>query len=181
MQQAQQKPRPLFREVQRFNQIWLWSAIVLVALGLLVQAWRHHLFQHPFAHHTLGEWAIIALLPLIAVGLPIFLSICQQITEVRQDGVYIQVVPFHREFIKISFRDFRRYEMLVYRRIGWGVRYGENGRGYNISGDRGIEFTFHDGRQLMLGSAHVRELLQAIHSQCASPRAPGTLGGRRPN
>lgn len=176
--QAAQVSRPIFREVQRFNQIWIWLTVVALAAVFWRLAFKHF-FHWPPALPPLREWALLFFWLLFGIFLPGFISLCRLITEVRDDGIYFRVLPFHREFKKLPFQDFKRYEMLVYRRIGWGVHYGNKGRAYNISGDRGLEFTFHDGRQLLIGSQKVREFLHAIHMQCGGNRGPGTTGGRK--
>jgi len=167
-------PEPIFREEQRFDQLWVWTVVVVVAVISWRLAWKHHLFRWPLAIHSKTEVVLFFFWLLFGIGLPLFIFCCRLITEVREDGIFIRFVPFHRTFQKISFHEFKRYEMRVYRPMpeygGWGIRFGSKSRAYNLGGDRGIEFTFVDGRKVLIGSQHVRELLQAIHSQCAQQR-----------
>ncbi len=91
------------------------------------------------------------------------------VTEVRNDGIYICYFPFHRSFHTISFKEIRRYEVRTYRPImeygGWGIRYGTKGKAYNVSGNRGLQLELSNGKQLLIGSQRVEELLQAIQEK----------------
>jgi hypothetical protein len=166
---------PIFREVQRFSQIWLWVVVAGLAAILWRLAFKHHLLRPPFGGHSKNDLVILCLWLCLGVVLPLFLLWCRMITEVRRDGVYVRFIPFHRTFQRIPFADFNRYEMRVYNPMaefgGWGIRHGREGRAYNIAGNHGIEFTFIDRSKLLVGSQRVREFLQAIHSQCKKPRA----------
>ncbi|GIS68544.1 MAG: hypothetical protein CM1200mP8_1020 [Chloroflexota bacterium] len=46
---------------------------------------------------------------------------------------------------------------------GWGIRYGKNGKAYNVSGDRGVLLTFKNGSRVMIGSGEVDSLNSAIN------------------
>jgi hypothetical protein len=42
------------------------------------------------------------------------------------------------------------------------IRYGKNGKAYNISGKRGVQFEFLDGKRLLIGTQKPKELIQAL-------------------
>ena len=58
------------------------------------------------------------------------------------------------------------YAARVYRPIreygGWGIRYGKNGKAYNISGDRGVQLELQNSKPLLIGSQRADELAQTI-------------------
>ena len=87
---------PLFREVQRFRQPWIWVLLGGIALLMLVLG--------PIA------WGGLAIVVVIA-GL--VYSIRLQ-TEVRADGVYLKMWPLHRSFRQISWSEIERYESKQY-------------------------------------------------------------------
>jgi hypothetical protein len=89
-------------------------------------------------------------------------------TEVRQDGLYLRYAPFHRRFRRFKAEDLGEYHARTYRPIleygGWGIRYGWNGRAYNVSGNGGVQLIFRDGRRVLIGSSTPSELEAAIRS-----------------
>jgi hypothetical protein len=66
--------------------------------------------------------------------------------------VYVRFFPWRAKLI--PFRDINRCEVRTYRPIreygGWGIRYGRNGKAYNVSGDRGVQLEFIKGRTYAL-------------------------------
>jgi hypothetical protein len=45
---------------------------------------------------------------------------------------------------------------------GWGIRYGRNGKAYNVSGNRGVMLEFSHGQKLLIGSQKPGDLANAI-------------------
>ena len=139
---------PIFREVQRFRQPWIWALLGGVALLVLV----------------LGPVAWGGLLVVGAVaGLVYSLRL---LTEVRADGIYLKMSPLHRSFRRISWSEIERYESRRYRPLrefgGWGIRWVPGKLAYNVSGNRGIWIERTDGRVVLVGSQHPEEFVTAI-------------------
>lgn len=51
---------------------------------------------------------------------------------------------------------------------GWGIRYGSNGKAYNVSGNQGVQLEFRDGKRLLVGSQLPLELLNALRASGVS-------------
>ena len=89
--------------------------------------------------------------------------------EVRTDGLYVRYFPFHINFKRFGADDLNKYYARKYRPIweygGWGIR-GSFGKGkaYNVSGNKGVQLVFKNGRQLLIGSQRAEELEKAIRS-----------------
>jgi len=101
--------------------------------------------------------------------LPALFVFGRLITEVREDGIYIRFVPFHRRSRKIPFKDLKEYQVRTYRPIldygGWGIRCGLKGKAYTVSGNRGVQLELTSGERLLVGSQRPEELWQAIRAQ----------------
>ncbi|MHC4338483.1 MAG: hypothetical protein ACYSTG_11155 [Planctomycetota bacterium] len=55
---------------------------------------------------------------------------------------------------------------------GWGIRYSFRkgiGRAYNMSGNKGVQLVFKNGKKLLIGSQKPDELAQAINSIMKNP------------
>ena len=159
---------PVFREVQRFRQVWVW-AVVLALSGLMWYAAVVQLvFRRPFGTNPMPDGVLIVFWLLFGAGMPALFLYTRLITEVRRDGVYLRYLPFHRRFRKIAFEDIKDYEVQTYRPLrdygGWGIRYGAKGKAYNVSGNQGVQLEFVKGGRLLIGSQRPQELWQAIRA-----------------
>jgi hypothetical protein len=157
---------PAFREVQQFRQIWIWAIVIAIA-GLMWYAFVIQvLFRRPFGDNPMPDILMIVFWLLFGLGLPALFFFGKLITEVRSDGIYIRFFPFHLSFQKIAFKDLKRYKTRTYRPLleygGWGIRYGFAGKAYNVSGNRGVQLEFLNGKRLLIGSQRAEEFLQAI-------------------
>jgi hypothetical protein len=158
---------PLFREVQRFRQPWLW----LLVLGVAGLTWYIAAVQllggEPVGNNPAPDWLAVLLWLLFGVGLPLVFWSLRLVTEVRGDGLYVRFVPFHFSFRKIAFADISQFEAKTYRPLldygGWGIRYGFSGKAYNVSGNRGVQLELANGKRLLIGSQRPDELVQALH------------------
>ena len=160
---------PIYREVQQFRQVWIW-VIVSALSGLM---WYAAVMQL-LLHRPLGGSPMIDILSVLfwlifGIGLPALFFFGRLITEVRDDGIYIRFIPFHRTSHRIAFTEMKQYEVRTYHPIreygGHGIRYGSNGKAYNVSGDRGVQIELLNGERLLIGSQRADELWRAIQAK----------------
>jgi len=139
---------PVYREVQRFRQQWLWILLGGIALLMLV----------------LGpvSWLGIVIIGVVAT----FIYSLRLETEVRADGIYLKMWPIHRSFRRIAWSDIERYESRTYRPLrefgGWGIRWAPGKIAYNVHGNQGVWLERTNGRSVLVGSQHVEEFVTAI-------------------
>lgn len=139
---------PLFREVQRFRQPWIWVLLGGIALLMLV----------------LGPilWGGLA----IVVGVAGLIYSLRLQTEVRTDGIYFRMWPLHWSFRRISWSEIERYESEQYSPLrefgGWGIRWAPGKLAYNVSGNLGVWIERKNRRAILIGSQHVKEFISAI-------------------
>jgi hypothetical protein len=139
---------PLFREVQRFRQPWIWT--LLGGIGLLV------LVLGPIS------WGGLVVVGAVA-GLVYSLRLT---TEVRADGIYLKMWPLHRSFRCIPWSEIEQYEARQYRPLrefgGWGIRWTPGKLAYNVRGNRGVWIERTNERGVLVGSQHPEEFVEAI-------------------
>ena len=121
----------------------------------------------PWGNNPGPDWMMWLLLILFGIGFPLAFYWMRLIVEVLDDSVSIHYVPLTRTIILLS--DIQDVEARTYKPLheygGWGVRRRSNRRAYNVSGNRGVELTLHDGRIVMIGSQKAEELALAIRSR----------------
>lgn len=163
-----------FSEIQRFRQPWLMALLgVIVALG--VGPFAFGLFRQLVAHHSFGTR------PMSDTGLvaatAISGTVCAAIVwlmlaaylwiEVQTDALVIRFFPFIRgrriPYSQIVQATACRYSPIL-EYGGWGVRFGRNGKAYNVSGNWGVQLELASGERLLLGSQRAGELAAAIEA-----------------
>jgi hypothetical protein len=157
---------PIYREVQRFRQVWVW-VVVLVLAGLM---WYATIMQivldTPFGGTPMPDIALVMFWFVFGLGLPALFLFGRLVTEVRDDGIYIRFFPFHWSYRRIAFTEMKQVIVREYRPIreygGWGIRSGREGKAYNVSGDRGVQMELVNGERVLIGSQRAEELWRAI-------------------
>ncbi|MCQ6963084.1 DUF6141 family protein [Methanolobus chelungpuianus] len=156
----------LFREEQKFNQLWLW-VLVLVPVSIAWYAAIEQLvFGSPFGGNPASDSSTFLSLVLFGILLPLFMSSLRLVTEVRGDGLYIRFRPFHGSYRKFPFDSILSCKVQTYRPVrdygGWGIRYGIRGKAYNVSGSKGLMLEFVNGKKLLIGSQQAEEFAAAM-------------------
>ncbi len=162
------QPEILFREEQKFNQLWLW----LIVLGTTGMMWygfiQQIIFDQPFGTNPTSNWLMWFLWLLIGIGLPLLVYNLKLIVEVSPDHISIRFVPFVSR--TILYKEIKRFQARSYNPVreygGWGIKgWSRKRMAYNVSGNQGVELEFYTGQSLMIGSQKYEELAQAIASQ----------------
>ena len=157
----------LFREVQSFRgRFRLMHVFLGIAIAGAFFAVMVSILKNP--DKSLGSILGTAGGIIIAIGLATLFMALKLETEVRSDGLYVRYFPFHINYKKIDLDDVTEYFARDYHPLreygGWGIKCGKGGKAYNVSGDRGLQLVFRDGKRLLIGSQRADELEKAIHS-----------------
>jgi hypothetical protein len=125
----------------------------------------------PVGDRPLGDTALVVvggLYMLLGAALMWLFFKGVMTTEVRPTGLYVRLFPFHVSAKKIELLGLVRCEARSYNPIreygGWGIKAGRGKRAYNVSGNRGVELEFDDGRILLIGSRMPEQLAGAVES-----------------
>lgn len=163
-----------FSEVQRFRQGWLMALLAIVvvtgagplSVGLFQQLVTHRPYGfHPMSDGRLIISTVISVVACLAIVWLIFSA--QLLVDVRDDALFIRFFPFVRgrsiPYSEICQAAVRHYSA-IREYGGWGVRYGRNGKAYNVSGNWGVQLELASGEKLLLGSQRADELAAAIEA-----------------
>ena len=172
----------LFREVQRFRQWWLWLVIAIGPLTIWYSTYHRFVLGESTGTRPPPDNLLIVLWVVIGIGLPLLFYIARLVTEVRHDGLYVRFFPFHFSFLRFPINGIRSYEARTYSPIGeyggWGIRYGWNGKAYNVSGNQGIQLELNGGKRILIGTQRPLEFLAALQSLETPLPSSATGGGR---
>ncbi len=164
----------LFREVQTwrgtlFGPMLLLAGVSMV-LGFGYVMVAQLILGTPIGNRPvpdLGLCSVGVLMIVLGGGLVFLVLRGALVTEVRTDGLCVQHYPLTRRHC-FAYSDIEEYRGRTYRPIreygGWGIRHGLFGRGkaFNVSGNRGVQLVFRDGRRFLIGSRRTDELARAI-------------------
>jgi hypothetical protein len=165
--------RLFFEEEQRFRQPWLWA--LMLGNGLFLAAiFGTAAVQRPDRATAIAVAAAFAFSVLGLVALLLYTA--RLSVRLDSEAIHIRFSPFLRRRIPLT--EIQGWQARTYRPIreygGWGVRVGLFGRGsaYNVSGNRGVQLSFSDGKRLLIGSQRADEFAAGI------AEAKGNAGNR---
>jgi len=158
----------LFKEVQRKGRWWL---SVIPAVWLAYTGWRLFGIVEGIRAGETG-WAdshLVLFLFLCVVAL--FTLSWTMFTEVREDGLYVRIFPFHMKPHKIRLQDVSKVTprtALPATEYGWlGTVRSSGGLSYSISRNGGVQIDYADGGHVVVGSRSPQKLAAAIEAVVA--------------
>ena len=170
--QSTHKQAATYHEVQQFRQPWLW--LLLLATTITVASVFMHGFYvqlylgHPWGDNPMSDTLLViagAVSILLTAGLTLLFYKLKLVTEVDANGICIRFYPLTSKSIR--FEDITSCKVRTYRPIreygGWGIRFGRNGKAYNVYGNRGVQLEFTDAMPLLIGSQRPEDLADIIN------------------
>ena len=162
-----QEKEIVFREVQSFRgKFRLMHFFLAIAIAGACFAITIAILKNP--DKTPGSILAQAGGIILTIGIVALFIVLKLETKVRSDGLYVRYFPFHFKFKKINPEDLTEYSARQYSPLreygGWGIKCGKGGKAYNVSGDRGLQLVFNNGKRLLIGSQKADELEQAMRS-----------------
>ena len=167
MNSTSQKTEIIFREEQRFRQLWLWIIVILASiipwLGLIIQV----ILGQKLGNNPAPDLIIILIWLVFGIGFPLFFYSLRLITEVHRDGIHIRFFPFHRKFKIFHYAEIDNYAAREYKPIreygGWGIRYSLGGMAYNVYGNKGVQLILKNKKKILIGTQKPEEFYKAIN------------------
>jgi hypothetical protein len=124
--------------------------------------------KKPFGNNPAPDPVMIMIWVIFGLFFPAISYSIKLVTEVRYDGLYVRFFPLQFHSHKISYGDIKNYEIRTYSALkeygGYGIRLGTKGKAYNVYGNKGIQFEFQDGKQLLVGTQKPEEFFSALTS-----------------
>jgi hypothetical protein len=163
----------LFREEQALRStkfMWIIFAALLFTNVGLIHYTVQQLTSDSSAEEMSDEVMLLVMIPIILLMLVLLwvLWVSRLVTDVRDDGIYIQYRPFHRHMLVYKWTDVADMQTRQYKPLrefgGWGLRLSPFGGGtaYNVSGDQGLQLVLKDGKRILIGTQRRAELDAAL-------------------
>lgn len=169
----------LFREDQQFRSPLLWIplfAVTAFCSGTIIWMVSRQVIQDiPFGDDAMSNERMLVLGGIIIVlnlVLLLFIASMKLQVEVTEAGLFVRFRPIHRKTRMIDLDGLTQVSSVQYRPAmeygGWGIRYGRNGRAYNVTGDLGVRLDYDNGRHLLIGTRQPDTLKEAIDCMVAA-------------
>ena len=163
----------LFKEEQRFDQLWLKIPLYILAIGniaLFVYGIIRQLVQgQPWGNNPMSDTALLIVSFItIAIWAGVFLLFekSKLITNIYEKEIRLRFPPFFSKEKVFSIEIIKKMEVRKYNPIlefgGWGVRHGLKGKAYNVKGNIGLQLYFKNGKKLLIGTQKQEQVKWAI-------------------
>jgi len=146
----------IFKEEQRFGQLWIILLIListLVALGVVIGVY----LKNPDSFSVIELMLIISLTILLSR----FIFFFKLITRIDEEGIHYKFFPFHLRFRVKKWNEINKAYVRTYNAFseygGWGIKGGtfwnkSKGIAINVSGDIGIQLELKNGKKILIGT-----------------------------
>jgi len=146
-----------FRESQRFNQTWLWTALLVLTAVLVFKTTAQVIFGIPWGYDP-PSTGLLLLVNVIWIAVIFLFASIRLDTLIDKEGIKYRFFPFHLSERVIrwesiagcsvelfSYVTMRRYHGIRYRILhgGWT---------YTIRGNRWIQIDIRNGKRVFIGT-----------------------------
>ena len=155
----------LFTEVQRYRRTWIWILLGVPFAGLMSIA----AVQWVRIPQTEAYWLSFPSLVGLGVATLLIAFLVYQAhltTSIDDRGLRLRLFPLQWFYRQIDWQEVEEVYIREYDAIseygGWGIRYGQPGKSYTISGRFGLQLVLSDERRILIGTHRPIELEQLI-------------------
>ena len=144
-----------YQEEQHFDQVWVWALLGIELVVLLI----------PLILTSQPWWTMILSVGVMVLTMGLLASF-KLYTRIDSSGIHYRMKPFHWKEQTIPWEDIDQLFVRKYSPIleygGWGIRYGRNGRAFNLRGNYGIQIVKKDGKRVLLGTQKPDEVSRQL-------------------
>ena len=158
----------VFKEEQRFRQIWLIIILVISTVIPITKVLQKHFTENK----TISTKEFTAIIIVIVVSI-LILFFFKLKTKIDEKGIHYQFSPFHFSMKLIPWNQITKAGIRTYFPIsefgGWGLKGGfffNKGRGkaINVSGNIGVQLILKNGDKLLIGTQKKEEALRVLET-----------------
>jgi len=152
-----------FKEVQRFNQWWLWMLLIGIGLIPIYGIYKQLIIGQSFGDKPLSNQGLIAFTIILFLVIGLF-GLIRLKTEIDHSEIRMSFNPFVKKKVKLN--DVKTMKVVNYGFVGgWGIRlWTKYGTVYNIKGNKGLSITLKDGNKFIIGTQKETELKSVLKS-----------------
>lgn len=163
--------QPMYREVQKFNQWWLWMILLGIFILNMYVIYTQLMLGVPVGSQPMSDGMFIVYC-VFTFGLIALFFVMKLITEIDEKGIRMYFYPFVKK--ELRWRDIQKAEVIQYGFVGgWGIRmWTPYGTVYNIRGNKGLALELSNGSKFLIGTQQEEVLREFL---LAYPEFSGTI------
>ena len=151
----------IFKEVQKFNQWWIWTILISIGLLAIYGLYKQLIISENFGNKPLSDQGLLLFVLIILIVIVLFKFI-RLITEIDQTEIRMRFFPFVKKTIQLN--DIKTMQVVNYGFVGgWGIRlWTKYGTVYNIRGNKGLSIELNDGSKFIIGTQKPTQVKDTI-------------------
>ena len=151
----------IFKEVQKFNQWWIWTILISIGLLAIYGLYKQLIVGENFGNKPLSDQGLLLFVLIILIVIVLFKFI-RLITEIDQTEIRMRFFPFVKKTIQLN--DIKTMQVVNYGFVGgWGIRlWTKYGTVYNIRGNKGLSIELNDGSKFIIGTQKPTQVKDTI-------------------
>jgi len=154
-----------FKSVQRCRQTFIWVIVIGIAVFIWYSVYQQIILGNPIGNNPAPDVVLVIIWLVIGIGFPLALISMKLIIKIDSESFRYQLFPLHLRMHSYRLADIESIERVDFRPIldfgGWGIRWGRKGKGYIISGKKGVKVNFRTGRPVYFSSDEPEEVVRA--------------------
>jgi hypothetical protein len=155
----------LYMGAVSFSHTLVWLGVMCVTFGAFYFALPPliELFGGDFVFPSIAEISAISF--ATGLALPILLLVIKLKIQIREDGIYLKIIPFQLSYRKIPWNNLANYESYEYNQKevnNLSIRHTIAGKAYGLGGRRGIKLELGNGETLFIESRRPEKIIQII-------------------
>ena len=163
----EETPKIVYRVSISFSHSLIWLGVLSVTFGAFYFALPPliELFGGDFVFPFIVETSAIFF--AVGLALPILLLVIKLKIQIRDDGIYLKIMPFKISFRKISWNDLANYRTYVHSQKEvnkLGIKYTISGKSYGLGGRRGLQLELKNGETVFIESRKPEKIIEIIKS-----------------
>lgn len=159
----------IFKETQKFRQIWLWILLITTALfttGIFGIGIYRQIFEgQKFGNNPMSDSGLIivfTLVLLLNVAVLLLFGLSKMTVVIDKTGLEYRFFPFHSSTHHIYWEMIENLKIIKYDPVkdygGWGVKLNKHGKAYTLSGNKGLLVYLKSGKRILIGTQKDLEL-----------------------
>ncbi|MCX7018154.1 MAG: DUF6141 family protein [bacterium] len=142
-------------------------SIILVVSGMIAAGVAGMALKSDPQTSPMKLWSIVLGIIALDTGMLGILALCKMTTEMREDGLFIRLLPFMRSSKSIPLEGVVKCEVMAFSPLSnlggsWGKHSRLHDTVYRLSGFHGVRLVYNDGKRIVLGSERPEQLNRAI-------------------
>jgi len=155
----------LYRTASSFSHSIIWLGVLCVTFAAFYFAMPPliELFSGDFIFPFIVEVSAISF--AVGLALPILLLVIKLKVQIREDGVYLKIIPFHFSYRKILWNDISNYELYEHgqKEVNkLGIIYAILGKSYSLGGKHGLKLDLETGKTIYIESRRSEKIIEMI-------------------